>query len=427
MSHIEYNPFTYQIKFRDSTKPKVYLSTGFGGGKTYSLCMKGFRLMNLNRVMPGGILCPTLKMYKRDVLPTMKEIIAENNIPYSYNKTDMQWYFPDAEAIIYVFHSEDEGASIRGPNLAWGLINEVTLVDRMAFLAFIARIRLKKAKLRQLAMSGTPEGFNWNYEYFVEKPRDDTDLIFGNCEDNTYNADDYIPMLRDSYDPLMQEQYIEGKFVNLTGKRCAYAFDRFKHTDNSITPLYDYPVLVSIDFNVSPMAAVLWNRVPYGLRGPNRGKIWDHDLRAFDEIKIESSNTYELAQALKEKTSKASQVILYPDPAGASRSTKGSLNVTDIDILSQAGFSDIRYNRKISVRDSLNATNNMFSKNRIKINAKACPNFVADCEQVVFREGVFEMDKSNSKRTHWIDGGKNMISYEFPVRTGRGFREQMIR
>ena len=28
-------------------------------------------------------------------------------------------------------------------------------------------------------MSGTPEGFNWSYDYFVEDPRQDTDLIFG--------------------------------------------------------------------------------------------------------------------------------------------------------------------------------------------------------------------------------------------------------
>jgi hypothetical protein len=174
---IHYEMLPYQREFHESVKPKAYLSCGYGGGKTYSLVMKCFRLMNENPGLSGGILSPTLQMYKKDIVPTVQEICAANSIRYRYNKSESVWTFPNTGSKVYAFHSEDEGRSIRGPNLAWGAINEVTLCSREAFLAFIARIRLKKAGRLQTVMSGTPEGFNWAYEYFVERPRSDTDFI----------------------------------------------------------------------------------------------------------------------------------------------------------------------------------------------------------------------------------------------------------
>ena len=86
MPQIEYTPLGYQKQFHDSMSPKVYLSAGFGAGKTYALVMKLFQLMNLNRGLPGGLLCPDLKMYKRDVLPTIRDISSASGIKYKYNK-----------------------------------------------------------------------------------------------------------------------------------------------------------------------------------------------------------------------------------------------------------------------------------------------------------------------------------------------------
>ena len=57
----------HQEEFHQAMDPKVYMSSGFGGGKTYSLVMKMFQLMHLNRGCPGGFLSPTYKMYKREI------------------------------------------------------------------------------------------------------------------------------------------------------------------------------------------------------------------------------------------------------------------------------------------------------------------------------------------------------------------------
>jgi hypothetical protein len=312
------------------------------------------------------------------------------------------------------------------------LINEVTLLDFETFLAAIARVRLKKAKLLQVAMSGTPEGFNWLYEYFIETPREDTDIFYGDTRENVHVAESYSAMLMNSYDELMQEQFVKGKFVNLKGKRAVYAFDRRRHTADNIERLDNYPVWVSLDFNVSPMAATLWNRVPFGANYYGEQEFL-HELRAFDEICIESSNTYEVCEALLEKlrperdgNGNVLGVTIYPDPAGAARSTK-TKNKSDIDILREYGFTDIKYKTITSVRNCINATNKMFQRDMVVLNSKKCKNAIADLEQCIYKKDVFELDKSNPKRTHWLDGIKNMFGYEFPISVGRGMWTQKIR
>lgn len=421
---IAYAPLPFQSQFHYSTKPKAYLSAGFGAGKTYALVMKMFYLMTVNRGLPGGLLCPTLKMYKRDVLPTIKTICRINHIRYHYNKSDMEFFFPDAGCVVYVFHSEDDGESIKGPNLAWFVINEVSLCSRQAFLMALARIRVKSARLPQIAMSGTPEGFNWAYDYFIENPREDTDLIFGDSRLNTFNSDSYIQTLEDSYDPLMQEQYIKGLFVNLNGKRCAWSFNRLDHVKPA-PKIPGMPVWVSMDFNVTPMAATLWNLVPFGLSERTLEPL-GHTLRAWSEIRLESSNTYEMCTALRELVNPETEsVTIYPDPAGRARSTK-SMGTSDIDILRNAGFTNLKYKLSVSVKDCLNAMNSMMSKNLIVVDP-SCRNTIADLEQCVFKQGLYEVDKSNQSRSHWLDGTKNMIDYEFPIRKPQAFREERYR
>ena len=415
---IKYNMLAHQKPFHESVASKVYLSSGYGSGKTHSLCMKILKTANINRGLPGGILSPDLKMFKRDVLPTLREITQENDIPFKFRTQDSTVILPDIGVEAFVFHDEDKGASIRGPNLAWMAINEVTLISKEGFLAAIARVRRKDAKLLQTFMSGTPESFNWAYEYFIENPREDTDLIYGSSKDNIYVHESYFDMLEGSYDELMRQQYIDGKFVNLIGKRALWAFDRFKHVNKEIERNDDMPIWISLDFNLNPMAATFWNVYPVS------SKV---RLKAFDEICLNTSNTEEMAQAIYQKL-KTKDVTIYPDPAGNSGSTKASKGRTDITILKDAGFKDIKYKNSIrSVRDCLNAFNNMLSKGQIELSHR-CRNLIADAEQCTLRNDSVNLDKSNPMRTHWLDGAKDMIDYEFPIRAMSGtWREVNIR
>lgn len=415
---IKYSPLEHQAKFHASTKRNVFLSSGYGGGKTYSLCMHLFKLATINKGLPAGFLAPTLKMFKRDVLPTLYEITENNNIPFRWRPGDSEIILPDTGTKVYVFHDEDKGQSIKGPNLAYFLINEVTLCSKESFLAVKGRTRLKKAKLLQTAMSGTPEGLdNWGYEYFVENPREDTDLIFGKSTDNFHVHEGYFDTLKESYDSLMSQMYVDGQFININGMAALHKFNRFKHVSDEVQYNDELPVWVSMDFNLNPMAATLYNLHPAIENKPI--------LTAFDEICLSGrSDTDQMAAELYRKLGHKNCVI-FPDPAGNSGSTK-SQGRSDIDILKQHGFNDIRYKRKIeSVMDCLNAANTFIEKGKLLVHPR-CKNFIADAERCSIKNG--SIDKSNPMRTHWLDGFKDMIEYEFPIKIKAGtWREAKIR
>ena len=407
---IGYDKLPYQAEFHEATDPNVLLSTGYGGGKTYALVMKMFRLMNVNRGIPGGMLCPNLKMFRRDVLPTIKQICSEYSIPFHYRRQDQELIFKTTNSTILVFHSEDDGTSIKGPNLGFGLINEVTLCSRGAFDAFLSRMRIKNTPLPQIAMSGTPEGFNWVYDDFIAKQRSDTKIIFGDMRSNKFVLEGYADRLWETFDEKSREMYVKGKFVNLQGMAALHAFNRGAHCKPTKRDP-NLPVWVAIDFNVNPMAASFWQPVPV-----NKGQ---KKLVGFGELCLRNADTAQLAQAIQESLGGTNNVVLYPDPAGKARSTKS--HHTDIMILEDHGFTDIRFKSRIaSVRDCINASNSLIDKGLVEVDPVTMPETIRDFEQVAWKDGVFELNKTDGKRTHWLDGFKNMIDFEFPVGEARG-------
>ena len=144
---------------------------------------------------------------------------------------------------------------------------------------------------------------------------------------------------------------------------------------------------------------------------PEKEAVW---LRGFDEIHIKGSDTHELVRAIREKTRGDDPITLFPDPAGGHRDTRSG--TTDIEIFEQEGFKDMRYRTKImSVRDCLNAANAFLAKGRAKLDAEKCKNTIIDFEQCSMKPGTTQLNKTDLNRTHFVDGFKNMIDYEFPV------------
>lgn len=385
-------------------------------GKTHSLIMEMFRTMNENPGVSGAILCPTLKMAKRDVIPTFYDIARENHIRHNYNKSSHEFYFPQTNSKVYILHGEDEGRSIRGPNLGWMLINEFTLISKETYLAALSRVRDKRAKRPVIKMSGSPEAFNWVYEEFIEISPPDTTVINASSRENPYLSDGYIKMLEESYDEETRKQFIDGLFVNRNGKAALHKFDRRKHVEAlEFDPSNE--IWISMDFNIQPMAANLWYRLP-DIEGELK-------LYCFDEINLTGrSDTDQMCQAIYTLLGHKN-VVIFPDPAGDAGSTK-SRGRSDIDVLKEFGFKDIRYHRSIkSVMDCLNATNRMLERGSIKIHPK-CKQLISDAEQCMIKGN--SIDKKNQARTHWLDGFKDMVDYEFPVKAkSGGWRHSQLR
>jgi hypothetical protein len=393
------NPHQKELD-EDLTSPLLHVSTGFGGGKTYGLCMKLLKLSILNAPYGGGLVVPSYKEYKRDVAPELQNILDKNKIPYKYNKTDFWYTFPWSKGKLQVVSAENE---IRGDNWAYAGINEVTLIPLMRYKETIGRVRVKGAKCPQIVSVGTPEGYvSEYYDYMIEKPPKGLRIIYGSTDDNSANLGDfYLKNLEDSYDAKMIEAYRKGLWVNMSEARFYYSYDPKKCFDTTLK-LNDFDSFhISMDFNVDPYCATVWGTDGYTLFG----------LTQIELKGAEGYSTENMIRALQSRGFVPNNTIIYPDPAGNARSTKGK---PDIVQLKEAGY-EVRH-KGVAPRfrtRQLNV-NNLLDKSRIKFNPNECKGIKKDFEGVEQDKITLEKLKSNPNLTHFSDGLDCMCDILFP-------------
>jgi len=384
----EKNP--HQAEFhKDTISPRLHLSTGVGGGKTHGLIMKTFQLSWLNRHLNGGFMAPSYKEFKKDCLPLFEEILDKHKIKYSYNKTDMIFRFPWSRGKLYVVTGQEK---IRGPNWAYACINELTLIPLVRYQEVIGRVRIRSAKAPQVASCGTPEGWaNEYYEFMIESPRANTRIIYGNTRDNQQNlAVDYVTNLEETYDSQMLQTYLEGLWVNLSGHSFYYNFSPDRNEDKTYKAT-DWGIYhIGMDFNVDYMSCNIWQYDGYKLRG-------------VDEITLpKNADTKKMCIALGVRGYNSENTILYPDPAGNARSTKGK---PDIHILRENGFWNIKVKSKAAThRQRQLHMNNLLEKGRIIINPEKQKAVKKDLIGVEMDPIRLEKVKKNEKLTHHSDG-----------------------
>jgi hypothetical protein len=401
----------------DTTSKLLHLSSGFGGGKSHAIVAKSFQLSRLNRGIPGGCVVPTIADFKKDLLPLYEEILETNRIPYKYHKTDKWFQFPWSTGRMYVTSAEKR---IRGPNWGWAVINEVTLISHERYKETLGRVRIKRTKFPQIASSGTPEGMShWAYEVFVENPAPRTRIIYGDTRDNQANLnDDYIPTLEASYDPIMLDAYLRGLFVNMKGNRFYYGYDPKKNDNPKLDRIPGLDVIVTLDYNVSPMVATLGHLVPFlNERGkpetypdgtPMKKAIF------FDQIVIaDGAETKKMCSAFRAHGLDPDHTVIYPDPAGRNRSTKGP---PDNQILKNEGWHRIKTKLVApQFRKRQLAVCNLLTRGQFELNPKRCKALKKDLEAVEQDPATYEKLKDNPKLTHASDGADYFIDIEFPL------------
>lgn len=388
--------------YNDLTSKRLHLSTGFGGGKTYIMIWKMIQLSKLNKLTHGGLMCPSIVEFKKDVLPLSEDIFDQFGIPFKFNKQQLYYEFPWTKKRCYVVSAEKK---LRGPNWGYAVINEVTLCPLVRYKEVLGRVRDKASSVPQVASVGTPEGMaSEYYDYMIENPRDNFRIIYGSSLDNAQNlTSGFIDDLKSDYDSVMQQAYIEGLWVNMTGNRFYYAYDAKKNEYETIQ-LPKYPTYhVALDFNVDPMAASVWVK--------HNGKMY-----GIDEIALrgEDGNTKKMAAALIARGYSPDCTIIYPDPSGRARSTKGD---PDIKQLEDCGFYEIKAKKRAPLfRERQLNMNNLFEKGMIKVNNKTQPMTRKDFMAVEQDKVRLEKIKSNKDLTHFSDGVDYMCDILYPFR-----------
>jgi hypothetical protein len=406
---IEYAPLPSQWRFHASEARFKGFSGPIGSGKSQALCHEAIRMTYVNPGRLGLLGAPTFAMLRDATQAALLEVLDENRIEYDFNKAENLLTMKDTGSRI-LFRSLDDYERLRGTNLAWFGVDELTYTPQAAWLRLEGRLRDPKAKRLGGFAVWTPKGFDWVYERFVSNPVAGYEMILAKPFENRHLLDrvpDFYERLKGSYDERFYQQEALGEYLNLSAGRVYYAFDREKHLHEA-KPDPARPLLWALDFNVNPMSSIVAQQIA--------GR-----LQVLDEIVLRRSSTQEACLEFERRFGyHAAGLEIYGDASGAHMQTAGS---TDYEVITEFlrrkayphVFKVPRSNP--AVRDRVMTVNSMFetADGQVKLTIDPrCRELVKDFEQVSYQENTTSIDKtSDPRRTHLSDALGYLLWQEF--------------
>ena len=396
---ITYSALPSQRKFHDSAARFKGFSGPIGSGKSQALCHEAIRLTYLNPGRMGLIGAPTFPMLRDSTQRSLFDILDENRIRYDFNKAENFITVKDTGSKV-LFRSLDDFERLRGTNLAWFGVDELTYTAEEAWLRLEGRLRDPKASRLCGFAVWTPKGFDWVYDRFIANPVSGYEGIIAKPFENRHLLDkipDFYERLKSSYDERFFQQEVMGEYLNLSAGRVYYAFDRGKHVMATEVD-YSRPLLWALDFNVNPMCSLIAQKV--------KDTVLVHD-----EIVLGRASTLDACEEFKRRFGyHAAGLEVYGDASGARLQTAGT---TDYEIITEflrrnAYQHTMRVPRSNPpVRDRIAMMNaafeNLAGQSRLFVNPK-CKELVKDFEQVGYMPDSTIIDKmSDPKRTHLSD------------------------
>jgi hypothetical protein len=396
---IEYSALPSQKRFHDSAARFKGFSGPIGSGKSQALCHEAIRLTYLNAGRMGLVGAPTFPMLRDSTQRSLFDILEANRLRFDYNKAENFITMRDTGSKV-LFRSLDEYERLRGTNLAWFGVDELTYTHEEAWLRLEGRLRDPKASRLCGFAVWTPKGFDWVYDRFVANPVPGYEGIVAKPMENRHLLDkipDFYERLKGSYDERFFRQEVMGEYLNLSAGRVYYAFDRAKHLRVMDVDL-SRPLLWALDFNVNPMCSLIGQ------------KIGD-TVVVHDELVLSRASTMDACEEFARRHKyHAAGLEVYGDASGARMQTAGS---TDYEIISEfLRRNGYQYAMRVprsnpAVRDRIALMNaafeNVIGQAKLFVNPR-CKELIKDFEQVAYQANTAMIDKmSDPKRTHLSD------------------------
>jgi hypothetical protein len=397
---IKYDPLPSQRKFHNSEARFKGFSGPIGSGKSQALCQEAIRLSYVNLGRMGLLGAPTYPMLRDATQASLFELLEANKIPYDHNKAENVVTMRDSRSKI-VFRPVDEFERLRGTNLAWFGLDELTYTQEAAWLRLEGRLRDPKATQLCGFAVWTPKGFDWVYRKFISDKVEGYETVVAEPFENRHllsQIPDYYDRLKGSYDDTFYLQEVMGSYVNLTGGKVYASFSREDHVAD-LERDKRFPLLWTLDFNVDPMSSVV-------------AQVVGKKVSVLSEIVLRHATTMEAcAEFLKRYPRHDTGVIVYGDASGYKQQTTGE---TDYDIIKQYfnahSNTPVQYKAAKSnpfVRDRVNLTNSKLRSASGEVNLlvdRTCVELVKDLEQVSYKPETNVIDKDRDRlRTHLSD------------------------
>lgn len=402
-AQILYKPLDYLSTFHNDRykHQNRAIVAGYGGGKTYAVCIENLIVSGLNRGIPNMIVEPSYPMVRDILIPTLEEILDENNIKYFHHKQSHNFYFPWWDGHIWL-RSGDEPKKLKGPNMGLVTIDEPFIQHEDVYKIGLSRSRHPKANVYGMILSGTPEQLNWGYDLITDQKKN-FKLYSGSTRDNFYLPETYLQNLLTSYSDKEVQAYVDGQFIDMNVGQCYYAFSELNIIPN-YKPVNFAPLEVSCDFNIGIMS---WH-IGQEISGVDY---------TFDYVEqTGSAKTEEMCILLKEKLNLfgTQQVIFYADIAGSANRPEASY--TNIEIIQRHFPGSQVHTRHIqNIGDRISATNARLkdSTGQVKAYVTAnCTRLIKDYRRVnwdhFFKKGTA------GDLTHASDGESYKFFAKYP-------------
>src|SRR5580658_4936353 len=211
---IEYRPLESQRRFHESKARFKGFSGPIGSGKSQALCQEALKLSYLNPGRTGLMGAPTYPMLRDATQAAFLEILERNRIPHDWNRAENFLVLRETKSKI-LFRAVEEFERLRGSNLAWFGLDELTYTAEESWLRLEGRLRdPRAARLCGFAV-WTPKGYDWVYERFIAGKVEGYETVLAQPFENHYllkKTPDYYDRLKRSYNSRFYEQEVLGQY-----------------------------------------------------------------------------------------------------------------------------------------------------------------------------------------------------------------------
>ena len=343
-------------------------------GKSYLSCIE---LLRGAIDKPGETFfycAPTYRMAKDIAWKVLKQLVPKAWIK-AKNETDLKLELVNGSTI--ELKGTENAMALRGRSLSGVVLDEAAFMDPGVWFE-VLRPALADKQGWALFIS-TPDGTaSWFYDLWCYAEEDPSGLwkrwCYTTIEGGNVPAEE-VEAARAQLDPRTFRQEFEASFENLSGLVAVNFSD--ENISKDIEDIRQLPLLLGIDFNVSPMSVVAAIRV-------------DDELHVFDEISMNNATTWEAAEEIVRRYSLERKIIACPDPTGGARKTAG-VGATDHHILRKSGFRVDTPKAPWKIRDKVNCVNtgllDAAGTRRIKIHPR-CKELIKSLRTLTYEENT---------------------------------------
>jgi phage terminase large subunit len=323
----------------------------------------------------------------------------------------------DTGSRIY-FRAVDDFERLRGTNLAWFGLDELTYTAEESWLRLEGRLRDPQAKQLCGFAVWTPKGFDWVYRRFIRNRVDGYEVILARPYENRYVLDrvpDFYERLKSSYDCKFFEQEVLGEYLNVQAGVVYHAFQRERNL-KEVAIERSLPLYWALDFNVDPMSSIVAQKN-------------GDEIRVLDEIVLSRASTQEACEEFMSRyPNHQAGIVIFGDASGQRLQTAGTTDYQMIkEYFRRTDYRSLRFRvpaSNPSVRERVALVNTkLFSASdevRLFIHPR-CKGLITDFEEVTFKPETSVVDKEkDSQRTHLSDALGYLIWQECHSRTSFG-------